>query len=320
MNKCFRPLGNKSSIQNSKYNFYYVKHHWDASLFILWITIILSLSSCSYFQKEKELKRNAVARVYDKYLYKKDLRGLVSAGTSKEDSIMVVKNYIDNWIRQNVILHKAESNLAEEDKNVEQQLNEYRNSLITYIYQSELIRQRLDTIVNDEEIEKYYKDNQRNFELKDNIIKAMFIRIKKDAPKLKKVREWYKSNDEKDRELLEEYCHQYAGDFNLDTETWMLFDDLLKKVPVKTYDKEEYLRNNRFIEITDTNDIYFVNIRGFMIKESLSPLSFEKENIRALIINKRKLKLVQEMEKAAYDQALKNNDLEIYAEEKNNIR
>jgi len=277
------------------------------------------IAGCSYFKKDenREGKQETVARVFDKLLYKNDIARVIPSKTSTEDSIMMAKSFIDNWIRQNVVLHKAETNLTDEQKNVEKRLEEYRNSLITYIYESELIRQKLDTVVKDDEIEKYYSSNPRNFELKDNIIKAIYVKTKKDAPKLDKLRTWYKSNSSKDLLQLEEYCHQFATDFYLDDKTWLLFDNLLKKIPIKTYDKEEYLQNNRYIEIEDSNDIYFVNIKGFMIKESLSPLSFEKENIRSLIINKRKQQLVQEMEKAAYDLAMKNNDVEIYTHDKN---
>ncbi|MFI5219236.1 MAG: hypothetical protein ACHQNT_07075 [Bacteroidia bacterium] len=250
--------------------------------------------------------------MYEKFLYRDDIAGLIQPGISPSDSLQIVKNFIDNWIKQNVVLHKAESNLDAEDKNVKKQLEEYRNSLITFAYESELIRQQLDTNVNDAEIEKYYNDNPRNFELKENIIKANFLKIKKNAPKLDKLRKWYKSDKQKDQESFEEFCHQYGVDFNLDDENWIPFDEMLKKVPIKTYDKEQFLKHNRFIEIADSVHFYFVNIKGFMIKESLSPLSFERENIKALIINKRKLLLIQEMEHAAYEQALNNNELEIF--------
>lgn len=202
--------------------------------------------------------------------------------------------------------------MDDEKKNVEQKLVEYRNSLITYIYESELIRQKLDTVVSDEEILKYYEENKRNFELKDNIIKVLYLRVKKDAPKIKKVKDWYKTGNQKDRVQLEEYCYQYASDFHLDDDTWLLFDDLLKKVPIKTYDKEAYLKNNRYIEIEDSTDLYLVNIREMKIRESLSPLSFVRDDIRVLIINKRKLDLIREMENTTYEDALRKNEFEIY--------
>lgn len=277
------------------------------------LCLVIILSSCTKLQKDTpEEPKNAVARVHDKYLYVDDIRKMITPGTSKEDSVLIVTNYIQSWIKQQVILHKAENNLADEKKDVDTKLEEYRNSLITYIYETELIRQKLDTVVTEKEIDTYYQENQRNFELKDNIVKVLYLKVNRNAPKLKKAREWYKSNNPADRKQLEQYCFQFAGDFHLDDETWLLFDELLKKVPVKTYDKEEFLRNNRFIEIEDSTNIYLVKIADMKIRESLSPLSFVREDIRNLIINKRKLELIKEMEKVAYDQALKNNEFEIY--------
>jgi hypothetical protein len=281
---------------------------------ILTALIVFSLfSSCSYLKKpESDKPEAAVARVYDKFLYTDDISRMITPGTSSQDSTLMANSFIQSWIKQQVVLHKAETNLDDEKKDVEKKLEEYRNSLITYIYETELVRQRLDTVVNDDEIEKYYQDNQRNFELKDNIIKVLYLKVKKDAPKIQKVKEWYRSSSPKDRLKLEEYCYQFATDFHLDDETWLLFDELLKKAPIKTYDKEAFLRNNRFIEVEDSTDLYLVNIKDMKIRDSLSPLSFVKDDIRVLIINKRKLSLIKEMEKAAYDEALQKNEFEIY--------
>lgn len=279
------------------------------SLFIL---LILQLSACSYFRRDNTEVKDAVARAYDYYLYPEDLQGLVPVGASREDSITIIKNYIDNWFRQKVVLRKAERNLDEEKKDVEKKLEEYRNSLLTYAYETELIKQKLDTVISEEEISNFYKNNQDNFELKDNIIKVIYLRLNKKSPKLNKVKDWYKSSAKKDRQLLEDYCHQYALNYFLDDNTWLLFDDLLKEIPIKTYDKEQFLQNNRIVEIEDSSTIYLVNIKGFMVKNSISPLSFERNNIRTIITNQRKLKLIEQMEKQAYEDAKKGNDVEVY--------
>ena len=280
------------------------------------LIIMLMLSQvtvgCRYFKKEKKPSELAIARAFDKYLYIENLKDIVPKRTSYKDSITIIHNYINNWLKQQVVLKKAEDNLNNEQKDVSDQLEEYRNSLITYIYESELIRQKLDTIVSDVEIADYYNYNQNNFTLKDNIVKATYLKVPYSAPKLDKVRIWYKSDTEKDSGLLAEYCHQFASDYFIATNEWLLFDELLKRIPIKTYDKEEYLRNNRYIEVKDTSGIFFINIRGFKIKESVSPLNFERDNIRTLIINKRKLALIEEMERSSFENALRENDIKIY--------
>lgn len=270
------------------------------------------LMSCKYFRKDDSVSEDAIAKAYNYYLYPEDLNGIVPPGITGSDSIDIVKNFVENWIRRKTVLHKAENNLDDEKKDVSMRLDEYRNSLITYAFETELVRQKLDTIVTEEEISQFYKSNPQNFELKDNIIKVIYLRLSKKSPKLDKVREWYRSNSPKDRQQLEEYCHQYAINYFLDDNTWLLFDDLLKEIPIKTYDKEQFLENNRNIEIEDSSNIYFVNIRGFMIKNSLSPLSFERKNIIAMILNERKLKLIDQMENQAYEDAKKGGDIVIF--------
>ncbi len=268
------------------------------------------MTSCSYFKHNDG--NAAVAKAFDATLNRADVAGLVPKGSSKQDSVMIVKSYIDSWIRKELVLRKAEKNLSDEAKDVEKQLADYKNSLIIYAYEKELVRQQLDTTVKDAEIEKYYNEHQGNFELKDNIIKVLYLKLPKTAPRLYTVRQWYKSSKANDRKSLEDYAHQYAVNYYFDDNSWLQFDDLLKEIPIKTYDKEQFLKNNRYVEIEDSMNLYFVNINGFKTKESTSPLSFEKDNIKSIIINKRKLKLIEDMEKKVYDEAVKGSDFKIY--------
>src|ERR1035437_8449720 len=151
-------------------------------------------------------------------------------------------------------LHQAEQNLKDEQKDVEKQLKDYRTSLITFIYEKELVSQKLDTVVKPSEIENYYTKNKNNFELKDNIIKVLYVKVNKKAPQLQTVRMLYRSEVKKDKEALENYCHQFAENFYLDDSQWLLFDDLLKEIPIQqTYNKELFLQNNRFIEVSDSS-------------------------------------------------------------------
>ena len=274
------------------------------------ISVINVISGCNGNETDKE----PVARVYDSYLNKSDIRIILPQGISYQDSISLSKSYIDNWIRQRLILHKAELNLTDKSRyiGIEKQLQDYRNSLINYTYKEELIRQKLDTVVTDKEIEDYYTANLKNFELKDNIIKVIYVKVGKNSPGLNKVRKWYRADDDEGKILLEEYCHQFALTFFLDDNSWILFDDLLKEVPINTYNKDQFLKYNRFLEVEDSLNRYFVNIKDFKIKNSISPMSFEKDNIRHIILNKRKLMLIKKMEESVYQEALANNDFEIY--------
>jgi hypothetical protein len=260
--------------------------------------------------------RKVIARANTAYLYEDDIKDLVPFGSSAKDSVELIRKFIDNWIHETLVIQKAESNLPEDKKNVEKQLQDYRNSLIAFAYEKELVAQKLDTVVTEKEIEEYYNNNKANFELKDNIIKVIYIKVNKTAPEMKKLKEWYKSDEPKDKEQLASYCHQFAANFYLDDSSWLFFDDLLKEIPIQTYNKELFLQNNRFVEVSDSLFNYFVNIKGFKIRNSLSPISFETDNIRNIILNKRKLQLITKMKEDVYNDAVNNNKIEILIDDK----
>ena len=70
------------------------------------------------------------------------------------------------------------------------------------------------------------------------------------------------------------------------------------------------------MEVSDSLNHYFVNIKGFKIRNSLSPLGFEKENIKNIILNKRKLQLINKMIEDVYNDAANANKIEIYSNDK----
>ena len=120
------------------------------------IVLVFLLVACSP-QLPRNEDEEILARAYRTYLYKSELVDVVPEGTSVKDSILLVKNYINKWIQQQLILRKAESNLSDQQKDFRVQLKNYRNSLITYQYETQLIQQNINNIVTDNEIEEYYE-------------------------------------------------------------------------------------------------------------------------------------------------------------------
>ncbi|MGB0882586.1 MAG: hypothetical protein ACPGSO_06500 [Vicingaceae bacterium] len=278
------------------------------------IGLLLVFSSCSFFTEKAE--RNIIARVGDKSLVESDVDGIVPKESSKSDSMLIVNNYIENWVKDNLILNKAEENLAEKQKDVSKQLEDYRRSLIVYTYEKELIKKRLDTSVLGYEIQDFYDKNTHNFELKNDIVKVAFLKVNKKAPQLKKIRKLYKNKKEDDNEALKELAHQYAEKFHLNDNQWILFDELKNEVPLNVNESSGFLKNVKNIELEDSLSFYFVRIKDYKLKGDVSPLSFESKNIKNIIINKRKLSLINKIRSELYDEAFLNKDIEIYDENK----
>jgi hypothetical protein len=274
------------------------------------LVLLILLTGCTSFFKKKT--EHAVARVYSDYLYESELRSVIPKGTKSKDSIVLAKSYIESWIHQRLVIHQAEQNLSSAQMDFTQQLENYKNSLIIYAYEKELVRQKLDTLVTDDDIGAYYDANSQNFLLKENIVQLQYVKLPLKSAYIKQFKKLLASDNASDKSKLAKQCEQYASDYFLDNSNWLPFNDLLKQIPIKTYNSEDFLKNHKDLEYSDSANIYLVRIKDFKIKESVSPLSFEKERIRNIILNKRKIDLTKKMREDIFTRASKKNDFEIY--------
>jgi len=279
---------------------------------VAYILFFLSLwgFSCNFLDKENG--EGTLARVYDNYLYNEDIQDLNSNLIGEKDSATIVNNFINNWVQQELLLEKAELNLSEDQKDFQKLLENYRRSLIIYAFQKEWIRQKLDTNVLKEEISAYYESNQANFELKENIIKMRFAKVAKNAPKLSQLEKMIQGKDNKSKDAFREYCIQYALDYNDNDSIWIPFDKIKMKLPLNIESEEVFLRKNKFIVRADSANYFLLFIDDYKIKNAISPLSFESEKIRNIIVNQRKLTLISKMKADLYEKAVDKGNVEIY--------
>jgi hypothetical protein len=280
--------------------------------YLIIAVIAISFSSCSFFFGEEAGGRVPIAKVNNITLYEDEIKDIFFAVISADDSIALRQNYINNWIREQLIIDKALKNLSDVQKNKDKELKTYYNTLIRYAYEQELLGQRLDTVVHDKEIIQYYNQNKQNFELKRNIIQLRYIKLPKEAPSLENATRWYKSDSNSDLDSLQNYAVKFAVNYSLDDVSWFYFDDILKEIPIHTYDQEHFLKNNKFIQIDDESFIYLVNIKGFRIKDEVSPLNFERENIKRIILHQRKKEIIRAMEESIFKDGVEKNYFKIY--------
>ena len=272
--------------------------------------LLFGLVGCRYFKKSEPVGQS-VARVFEKYLYSSDLKGVVSPGTSSQDSLDIVKNYINNWIRQELLVHHAETNLPDEQKDFSDELEVYRRSLVIYKFETEYIKQKFDTIIPENDIQKYYQGNKDNFKLRENICKAVWAQFPNSYPvaSLNKIRQLFKNGS---INKFEEACSGKAIKYDVSDTAWIYFNDLIQRVPIRTDDPENYLRTHKFTELRDSTYIYLVRFTNIQNREAISPLDFERENIRSLLLNKRRLRVLDNLGKDLFDRASKDKDFEIF--------
>lgn len=277
--------------------------------------ILLSLVSCDfdfYGNQDEEDKVGVLVEVGQYQLKLKEIENLTLTGISKDDSLAIVNNFIENWIKEKLVLQKAELNLDQNQQDFKKQLEDYRTTLLTYTYEKELIKQKLDTFVAEVEIRAYYDRNPENFKLINDIVKVKFMKVPIKAPKIKKVKKIFASNEEKDKQEVKEYAHQYAEKFYFNEEEWIEVNDLKKELPLSV-NYQIAVNNNVVLE--DSLAYYFLKINDHIKSGDVAPLAFETNNIKNIIINKRKLNLLKKLKHDLYQQAISSNKVKFYNKE-----
>ncbi len=255
----------------------------------------------------------AIARVNDHYLYAIDVDGIVSADVSAEDSTNIMTAYVNNWVRKQLLIDEATAKIDFDEAEIQRKILDYRYSLIAYEYKSYYVNQNLKKEVSDEEIQKYYDENQDNFPLKQNIIRGKFIRVPKDAPDLNKIKTLIYSSRKDKIEELRSYCFSNAIMYSLEDSVWINFDDIIKNTPLAEIpNKEEFLKRTKYTESSDETSIYYFLIKEYKKTDDIAPLEIVKDQVMGIIVNKRKVELARILEKEVYDKAVESGAFEIY--------
>ncbi|WP_338730945.1 peptidyl-prolyl cis-trans isomerase [Mangrovimonas cancribranchiae] len=273
--------------------------------------LLVTLSACNFFKKTEE--STPVARVNDTYLYKEDIEKLLSDNLSKEDSTVLVNNYINRWATQQLLVEGAKRNLSEQQVQAFEDLTvKYKNDLFSNAYLEALVDKNIDTTVTLSEAQSYYEDNKSVFNLNEDLIKFRYIHIDENAINLEAIKEKFKRFNTSDKKHLDSISIQFKS-YSLKDSVWIKLDQVVDKVPVITIEnKPQLLKKSNFIQLKDSLGLYLMHVNDVLTRNSTAPLEYVKPTIDQIVINKRKLELIKELEKDITKDATKNKNFEIY--------
>lgn len=273
--------------------------------------LLVCFCSCNYFQPEA--KPQSIARVNDSFLFKDDIKNLVPAGTSKEDSLVIVRRFIDRWASQKLLMDAAEINLStERQEEYNKLIRQYKIDLYTRAYIEEVVKTTVDTVISPEELKTYYNRNKENFKTDGTLVKLRYIHLPKDHPKYQTIRSKFFDYRKSDKKFWDTYGMQFKS-FVLNDSVWVEMNQIYKKLPFITPDnRSEYISAGKSIEKKDSLDVYLVKVTNVLEKNQVSPFEYVKPTLQQVILNNRKLELIKKIEKEITDDAIKNKKYEIY--------
>ena len=290
----------------SKFPKIHVLNYAAAFLFSL-----VSGSCSSIFKKEEP---QFLARVGENYLLREEVAQLLGKGMSKEDSASFVTNYINDWAAKQILLEKAKINLPEEKlAEYDGLVADYRTDLYTRAYKEALVRQGSDSLVSRTQLEEFYEAEKENFRLKEKLVKLRFVALPEQYLNKVEVAERLKSFQRKDKIVLDSIGLQFKK-LNFNDSVWISSSRVIEEIPPLTFENaDKHLKKSQFFELEDANGVYLGKIVDVRNANDIAPLSFIEPTIMQVLLSRRRLDYLRKLETEIIDEAIKENEFEVYA-------
>ena len=278
--------------------------------FLFILTLCTVVLACDFLEPKNV--KVPIARVNDTYLYQKDLQALISENTTKQDSVSIVANYIQRWATQQLLIDQANINLPQQQiEDYQQMVAEYRNDLFAEAYKGAIVSKLLDSTITQEEYDLFYQQNKANFTLREKIFKLRYIHLDASFPTISETKKKLRRFNTEDIVALQGSSLEYKG-ANFNDSVWVKKETLLRQLPVIRTKESKVLKKATFSQLEDSLGVYLLKIKDVLSPNQTAPLQYIKPIIKEIILNKRTLELIKELEKDITKDAVKNKNFEVY--------
>ena len=253
-----------------------------------------------------------VAEVDGVMLFKSDLDAIIPSGMAAEDSTRLAVQYINTWASDLVFQKIAEQQLSKAEKDVTKELEDYRKSLLKYRYEQLYINERLDTAVTDELVDEYYQSHSEKFVLTSPVMKARFLCIYGDSPRLGPIKKKMSSSNVEDLVEADSLAYSSALKFTTWNAEWIDIAVLSREFGVDYQTLLEQVRGS-WIELKDTTGLVRIAyVSEMKRKGELAPIEYSAPGIKDMIVSARKQALVNDLERDLLNDARENGKFKIY--------
>lgn len=273
------------------------------------LIIFFSCDSLEFQKKDISINDKPIASVYDESFFEKDLNLLLPKNIDKNDSVALARSIIDSWAIQQLLLIKAKENNTENDNaEINDLVRDYRQALLINGYKERLIKQQLDTVIESQEIINYYEKNNNNFRLNEELVKLRYIHFSNELIDKKEVIKLFKKGAFEDLETLESRQLSFKK-MMLNDSTWVPLENVLLKLP---FSREDLLKKTYLIKKEDSLGLYLAFTKDVLLRNQIAPLMYIEPTIKQMILHKRKLQLIRDIEKIIVKDAIQNKIFKIH--------
>lgn len=248
-----------------------------------------------------------LARVGERVLTVSDLQGIFTPGLTPEDSVKLQNDYVQMWVRKQLKAAQAEEMFPEAVPGIERLVDEYRTSLLGVKLDEYWNTIHPDTVVTDDELERYWRENARDYVLDRDIVKGRVAIIPdsyRQRARLRELMRWGKDGDEQD---FREIC--LKGNIRWEEfSSWTDASAFLSHLPAdRAVSDEKVLSEERVGEIRQGDDWYCYYVTARRRAGDQQPLERVAPTIRNVLTVRRRAEMIRSREDSLMEAARAEN-------------
>lgn len=258
-----------------------------------------------------DLSQVPVVTVGDKTLYMDELNNTVPRTLSAQDSTAAADAYIKMWINDQLLYDKAKKNIVNKEE-IERLIENYRKTLISNLYQEQLLKEHLLKSVSDAELQSFYEQNKDKLKLKENIIKGLYLKVPLDSKELNNFLKWYKQPTDAAVENIEKNTLKNAVGYEYFYNRWVSFNEIIDNMPLSVDNGADFLKINKNIEARDSSFVYLLNVKEYRTVGSEAPYEYIKNQLMEIYTEQRKSDYLNKVQQDLYNKAISDNEIKFY--------
>lgn len=262
-----------------------------------------------YFASDQTL-----AEVGKRELRAGELQTVVPAGLTGDDSVAFVRKFVDRWVRKQLKLQEAEVLFSASEKDIDRQVEEYRQALLIRKLEQHYVDRSIDTLFTDEEIAAYYQTRKADFKLDRPLVKGVIVRFQEGHRLGARLKNLLRENRPAQQRELHDLCEKNNFTVTDLHEQWVDFSEFLSWLPaVQSQNHNAMLAPGRGVqEMRDNQSHYYFRIDTVRREGDPIPLERVRTTIRRILFNQRQGEVIRSHEEELLQRGLDENKVRLF--------
>lgn len=230
-----------------------------------------------------------------------------------QDSLTLLRTYAERWAAQQAMYQYAVKYSPKKREEIERLVEDYRQTLTIADYEEKIVRKQLDTAVRKQEIASFYEANPTHFTLQRPLVRCLSMVVPQGNAQLKELRAVYALREDDVMDRVEQLTFKAGVRPSTYPDKWLTIEELERVLGIDIAGNALAQRPSRW-EHTQDSMVYLLSFHEWKESGMPAPLEYVSNEVRAILLNQRRKRLVDSLERSIVEAGRVDGKVKIFAQ------